>query len=247
MASDAELGGCIRQLIEQTLGPGSCSMRVVQQEIVRACEEELRLRRGAVGRESLQRSRYESPIRNASPITDIRKRFDLNQNAAVVVPARRPVRPTSPPPPPPLLSRGVGVQAPSRPLDLLQPDSLLSPVGGGSSFPRLLSVVCPEKPNINGDYHLLETVVNGLPMWGCLSLRLYSTCAGYWMFTASPSGPDRDTGLVESLTPHGGSSPHLIHNWQYFATRWIPSGTVVSLVENLAEEGPAHDNRSIVR
>ena len=248
MSSDAELGHAIRQLVEHVAGPGSCSSRMIYQEIAKACEEELRVKGRVPGnqRDSLQRSRYESPIRNMSQITritDIRKRYNLN-SAGPVIPARRsPVRPTSPPPPPPILSRGgfSGMVQINEPVE-----SILSPVAG-LSYPQKMLVICDEKPNINGEYQLLSITVNSFPVWACQSLRLYSTRAGYWMFTASPSGPDRDTGLVESMSQHSNSPPHLVPQWQYFSSRWMPSNTSVTVIEQFTEEGPAHDVHSVVR
>ncbi|KAJ9466472.1 hypothetical protein DIPPA_25810 [Diplonema papillatum] len=232
METDEDLGRAVRRLVERVAGEKCCSTRSVLQSILSACDDELDKL------EARRRPHTSAPTGNTSRCNRQPRAFPLPDEDRAQSPSRLwPKKPREKEPAPFLAATPASPKHPASPPPAAAAD------GAARRIPRVLVVVSPEKPAVEGRYLLLDARHNDHPMWGSgASQRLYSTRAGYWMLTAAVRGPDRDVGLVETVHPHDGVPPHRIRDWQYYNTsgQWVRASASVRAEDASFDEGRGH-------
>jgi len=95
--------------------------------------------------------------------------------------------------------------------------------------PAMLRVRCPEVPDINGAYELLEKLHNGSPIWGCAEKRLYMTSSSSWAIGLGEDNVAMDIGrLYSSFAGADKRLPDNVRLWHYFVDgQWLPSSASI--------------------
>eukprot|EP00756_Hemistasia_phaeocysticola_P002624 Hpha_TRINITY_DN11786_c0_g1::TRINITY_DN11786_c0_g1_i1::g.31713::m.31713 len=96
------------------------------------------------------------------------------------------------------------------------------------SIPRVLRVDAPPKPRLSGLYAMIEGMeVNGHPVWGCDTHRLYATSFGNWGIGYQEDSPMKNTAWIVSRGRISSSAPHLMAAWKYNdGEMWSPSSQI---------------------
>eukprot|EP01064_Diplonema_japonicum_P031653 TRINITY_DN5720_c9_g1_i1.p1 TRINITY_DN5720_c9_g1~~TRINITY_DN5720_c9_g1_i1.p1 ORF type:complete len:328 (+),score=46.04 TRINITY_DN5720_c9_g1_i1:49-1032(+) len=93
------------------------------------------------------------------------------------------------------------------------------------TVPKMLEVVCPSQPEVEGTYYNKGLRINGSTVWETEGpQRLYCTRNGLWALVDVADGPEQNIALVSSCSPSRGRTPNQLHwaDWQHWdGEAWI--------------------------
>eukprot|EP01063_Lacrimia_lanifica_P001221 TRINITY_DN10583_c0_g2_i1.p1 TRINITY_DN10583_c0_g2~~TRINITY_DN10583_c0_g2_i1.p1 ORF type:complete len:698 (+),score=227.00 TRINITY_DN10583_c0_g2_i1:87-2180(+) len=110
-----------------------------------------------------------------------------------------------------------------------------SPRFGSVAPPEVLWIASGGYPELDGPYEILGAF-NGMPFWGRLAYRLYSTQGGRWMLTDQEDKMCDNKGAISATLLHGGVAlPPEVGSWdEYLDGRWYQTDLTVSTSRHAA-------------